>query len=152
MSPRSGRQPAHLLRCRTLRALGFLSFVILGFRSAPPQALCSHPLRGFWKRKPEYLVQTSTLVFVSLDDLGFAGAIVGKQTLGIGRQLYPAQEKFLGGIRNLDAALAKEFLDAIVDVAFDLWMAAGLASPNEQAEIERVIAEAKKLHLGWWIS
>jgi hypothetical protein len=28
------------LRYRTLRALGFLAFVILGFRSAPPQALC----------------------------------------------------------------------------------------------------------------
>ncbi len=30
----------------------FLSFVILGFRSAPPQALCFHPLRGFWKVGP----------------------------------------------------------------------------------------------------
>jgi len=35
------------LSCRTLRALGFLAFVILGFRFAPPQALCFHPLRGF---------------------------------------------------------------------------------------------------------
>jgi hypothetical protein len=26
--------------------------VNLGFRSAPPQALCLHPLRGFWKGKP----------------------------------------------------------------------------------------------------
>jgi hypothetical protein len=33
---------------RTLRALGFLFFVILGFRFAPPQALRLHPLRGFW--------------------------------------------------------------------------------------------------------
>ena len=37
------------LRYRTLRALGFLPFVILGFRSAPPQALCFHPLSGFGK-------------------------------------------------------------------------------------------------------
>src|SRR5260370_18053982 len=30
----------------------FLSTLkILGFRSAPPQALCFHPLRGFWKRR-----------------------------------------------------------------------------------------------------
>lgn len=28
---------------------GFFLFVNLGFRSAPPQALCFHPLRGFWK-------------------------------------------------------------------------------------------------------
>src|SRR5882672_2609746 len=41
-----------LLRYRTLRALGFLPFVILGFRFAPPQALCFRPLRGFWKTKP----------------------------------------------------------------------------------------------------
>ena len=39
-------------RYRTLRALGFFTFVILGFRFAPPQALCLHPLRGFWKGKP----------------------------------------------------------------------------------------------------
>jgi len=43
---------SQLWRYRTLRALGFLPFVILGFRSAPPQALCFHPLRGFWKGKP----------------------------------------------------------------------------------------------------
>ena len=30
----------------TLRALGFLTFLILGFRCAPPQASCSRPLRG----------------------------------------------------------------------------------------------------------
>jgi len=36
-----------LLRYRTLRALGFLIVRILGFRFAPPQALCFHPLRGF---------------------------------------------------------------------------------------------------------
>jgi len=41
------------LRYRTLRALGFLTFVILAFRSASPQALCFHPLRGFGKVKPE---------------------------------------------------------------------------------------------------
>ena len=34
------------LRYRMLRALGFLTFTIPGFRSAPPQALCCHPLRG----------------------------------------------------------------------------------------------------------
>jgi hypothetical protein len=38
-----------LLRYRTLRALGSLTFVILGFRFAPPQALRFHPLRGFGK-------------------------------------------------------------------------------------------------------
>jgi len=38
------------LRYRTLRALGFLTFVNLGFRSAPPQALCFHLLRGFGKK------------------------------------------------------------------------------------------------------
>ena len=41
----------HLLRYRTLRELGFPTFVILGFRFAPPQALCFHPLRGFWRCK-----------------------------------------------------------------------------------------------------
>jgi peptidyl-prolyl cis-trans isomerase B (cyclophilin B) len=40
------------LRYRTLRALGFLASVILGFRCASPQALCFHPLRGLWKSKP----------------------------------------------------------------------------------------------------
>jgi hypothetical protein len=29
------------------RAWSFLSIIILGFRSASPQALCFHPLRGF---------------------------------------------------------------------------------------------------------
>jgi hypothetical protein len=38
---------------RTLRALGFLTFVTLGLRFAPPQALCFHPLRGFWKNKDD---------------------------------------------------------------------------------------------------
>jgi hypothetical protein len=56
IKPASGRQPHHErsqpLRCRTLRALGFLNVVILGFRSAPPQALCFRPLREFWKDKP----------------------------------------------------------------------------------------------------
>src|SRR5207253_9569452 len=56
-SPRSGRQPFHranrkFLGYRTLRALGFFRLVNLGFRFAPPQALCFHPLRGFWKRNP----------------------------------------------------------------------------------------------------
>jgi hypothetical protein len=41
-----------LLRYRTLRALGFFTFAILGFRFAPPQALCFHPLRGLWKGEP----------------------------------------------------------------------------------------------------
>jgi hypothetical protein len=31
----------------------FLPVVNLGFRCAPPQALCFHALRGFWKDKPE---------------------------------------------------------------------------------------------------
>jgi len=52
-SPRSGRQRftkcnRQLFRYRTLRALGLYIFVILGFRFAPPQALCWHPLRGLW--------------------------------------------------------------------------------------------------------
>jgi hypothetical protein len=41
----------HFLDYRTLRVLGyFLIFITLGFRFAPPQALCWHPLRGFGKR------------------------------------------------------------------------------------------------------
>ncbi len=36
------------LHYRTLRALSFFMFFNLGFRCAPPQALCFHPLRGFW--------------------------------------------------------------------------------------------------------
>jgi hypothetical protein len=30
------------------RGLGSFSLPFLGFRFAPPQALCFHPLRGFW--------------------------------------------------------------------------------------------------------
>ena len=36
-----------------------LRFVILGFRSAPPQALCFHPLRGLWKACSRFLVECS---------------------------------------------------------------------------------------------
>src|SRR5438552_17132350 len=38
-----------VLGYRTLRALVFFRLVNLGFRFAPPQALCFHPLRGFEK-------------------------------------------------------------------------------------------------------
>jgi hypothetical protein len=48
----SSMSRSQLLRYRTLRALGFLTFIILGFRFAPPQALCFHPLCGFVKGKP----------------------------------------------------------------------------------------------------
>ncbi len=37
---------SQLVRCRTLRALGFLRLLFLGFRFASPQAVCFHPLRG----------------------------------------------------------------------------------------------------------
>src|SRR5437870_4159237 len=36
---------------RTLRALGVFRLVNLGFRFAPPQALCFHPLRGLGERR-----------------------------------------------------------------------------------------------------
>ena len=43
------------LSYRTLRALGFSPVVNLGFRFAPPQALCFHPLRGFREARPHKL-------------------------------------------------------------------------------------------------
>jgi peptidyl-prolyl cis-trans isomerase B (cyclophilin B) len=57
-------------RYRTLRALGFPFVVTLGFRSAPPQALCFHPLRGFLK-------STSLLSFACL--MSFAIAAVAQE-------------------------------------------------------------------------
>jgi len=42
---------------RALRALGYFWFLNLGFRFAPPQALCFHPLRGLGQLDPHGLVQ-----------------------------------------------------------------------------------------------
>jgi hypothetical protein len=42
-----------------------LTFVVLGFRFAPPQALCLHPLRGFYWARLHWLVHS----FFQLDIL-----------------------------------------------------------------------------------
>ena len=57
-----------LLRYRTLRALALPTFVTLGFRFAPPQALCFHPLRGLRCIQPLSVI----LSFLGISVLAFS--------------------------------------------------------------------------------
>ena len=64
-------------------------------------------------------------------------SIVGEQVgIAVGRQRKPAYAQILHRIGNLDASFAKKSFDAVVDVALDLRMAARLARPHKQTQVE----------------
>src|SRR2546427_170 len=57
------------------------------------------------------------------------------------------QTKLLGRKRNLDAGFAKEFVDAVIDVAADLRVHARAIGPDHQTEVHRKVAELQELNL-----
>src|SRR5262245_56902360 len=61
------------------------------------------------------------------------------------------KKKLLCRKRNHYAALSRQFLNAVLDVALDLWVEARLASPNQQSKIQGVLDKPHELNFSWRI-
>src|ERR1041384_430794 len=80
--------------------------------------------------------------------LVFGEAVLGGHVVGVQRHVErtAAHDEFMLRVGDFNAGLFEESPDAIVDVALDLRVAARAFRIDEQAEVEREIAEADELH------